>query len=129
MTFAFKDAGVRVSNGFGKPFQLVAYADEGFRGTPAYGYSLRHGAGDPPAVISLSQPGADLSNLRLYRMDQYGTGWQEATCQGYEIQRFPLDSMILAPVCQAGTFVFAATTPEIAVGEKVYLPLLRKSGQ
>ena len=66
--FALQDAAVQTSvSTTGKPFELIPYRGEGFGGDPEYGFALKPREADPPAVISLSQAGANLDRLKLYR--------------------------------------------------------------
>jgi hypothetical protein len=130
VTFALNDANVAVVNGAVEPFAFVAYAGEGLRRKPDYSFALTQGPDDPPGAIGLTLPGVDVAGLKLYRATiEAGTSWEEVSCGSYQTNRFRGQGRIVAPVCKTGVFVFAETTPEIAVGEKVYLPLLNKSGQ
>jgi hypothetical protein len=113
--FELQDAGLSVANAVGKPFELVAYAGEAFRQEPDYGLPLKPGATDPPAVIGLAQSETDVAGLKLYRaMDTSGISWEEATCSGYQIQRFPDENLIYVPIDQTGIFVFSEAPPESA---------------
>jgi PKD repeat protein len=47
-------------------------------------------------------------------MDTSGTSWEEATCSGYQIQRFPDENLIYVPIDQAGIFVFSEEHPASA---------------
>jgi PKD repeat protein len=110
--FELQDAALVVPGADGKPFELVAYEGDEFRENPNYDFPLKPGNSDPPAVIALAQSDVNVANLKLYRaLDDMGTNWTEATCPGYQIQRFPDENLILVPVCQAGIFVFSSTAP------------------
>ena len=66
--------------------------------------------------------GMDEANLRLFRRS---VGWQEATCAGYAIERFPEDNYIVVPVCQAGVFALSVETPSETW--PMFLPLVLKN--
>jgi hypothetical protein len=60
----------------------------------------------------------DEASLTLYRLGD--GGWEEATCSGYLVLRFPEDNLIAVPVCRTGVFA-------LGVGEtNVHLPLVLK---
>jgi PKD repeat protein len=110
--FELQDSALVVPGADGKPFELVAYEGDEFREDPNYDFPLTPGNSDPPAVIALAQSDVSVANLKLYRaLDDMGVNWTEATCPGYQIQRFPDENLILVPVCQAGIFVFSSTAP------------------
>jgi hypothetical protein len=63
-------------------------------------------------------PGMDEADLKLYHLGS--SGWEEATCPGYDLVRFPDDYRLAVPICQTGTFVLTDQQPE----NKIYLPLV-----
>ncbi len=92
-----------------------------FGGKPIEGFSLKPEPHDPPAVITVAYDesdiaGRDADKLRLYR--QTLSGWEDATCAGYQVQRFPGDGVIAVPVCQTRTSVLSGE----ALRSFVYLP-------
>jgi hypothetical protein len=76
-----------------------------------------------PGVIAISYADADIIgkdevNLTLFRRLTSGDIWEEATCPGYQIHRFPEDNLVAVPVCQTGTFVLSDERPT----QFIYLP-------
>ena len=93
----------------GNPFQLAAYRGSNDAGwtAPVEGLTLQPDPEGPPPVIAVSYSdddiaGVDEANLRLFHVTSHD--WEEATCSGYAIERFPEDNLIAVPVCQTGVF-------------------------
>jgi hypothetical protein len=130
--FELKDSSLSVSSIVGEPFELLAYqGSSGGWNKPINDFNLRPQADDPPAVIAIAYDDADIAgmteaNLLLYRFST--SGWEEATCTGYAIERFPEDNLIIIPVCQTGVFALSTETPVTEVWS-IFLPLALKDGQ
>jgi len=126
--FDVRDAHLEDVLSVGHPFEVVAFqgSDTKMWGEPIENFSLKPGLHDPPAVITVAYDetdiaGRDADKLRLYR--QTLSGWEDATCAGYRVQRFPDDGVIAVPVCQTGTFVLS----DEALRSFVYLPAVFRS--
>jgi hypothetical protein len=100
----------------GVPFRLDAYVGQE---EPESGLQLK----PVPGVIAISYAdtdiiGKDEATLTLFRRLTNGDIWEEATCPGYQIHRFPEDNLVAVPVCKTGTFVLS----DEALRSFVYLP-------
>jgi hypothetical protein len=123
--FDVRDAHLEDVLAVGHPFEVVAFqgSDTKMWGEPIESFSLKPGPHDPPAVITVSYAdtdiiGKDEANLTLFRRLTNGHIWEEATCLGYQIHRFPEDNLVAVPVCQTGTFALLDEAPQ----SSVYLP-------
>jgi hypothetical protein len=100
-------------------------ADNGKWGEAAQGF----GGVDrtvPPAMVMVQYSASDVahldeSTLKLYYLDSEGV-WEDASVNCGPVQRFPAQKMILAPVCQTGTFSLMGTQIKFPA----YLPIMRK---
>jgi len=126
--FDVRDARLEDVLAIGHPFEVVAFqgSDTEMWGEPIENFSLKPGPHDPPAVITVAYDetaiaGRDADKLRLYR--QTSSGWADATCAGYRVQRFPDDGVIAVPVCQTGTFALLDEAPT----QFIYLPAVFRS--
>ncbi len=125
--FELKGSSLSVPSIVGEPFELLAYqGSSGGWDTPINDFDLKPQADDPPTVIAIAYNDADIAgmdeaNLCLFRLST--NGWQEATCAGYAIERFPEDNLIAVPVCQAGVFALSAEILE----SFTFLPLVLRN--
>jgi hypothetical protein len=107
-----------------KPFKLAVYWGSMGWEKERPDYDLGLGPDDPPVVIMLERAGAhatslDQDDVVLYRLGD--DGWEEATCPGYQVYRFPDDNVTVVPICQTGVFVF--TEPFTGI----FLPLVLRN--
>jgi hypothetical protein len=106
----------------GVPVQVLAYS--GGKKDPTAGATFTPN----PAMLQVTYadkallPGMKEGGLKLYR--QKGSTWEEVTCPGSSIQRFPDYNLIVFPVCKVGTFVLNDRLPTNK--SYVYLPVLKK---
>jgi hypothetical protein len=126
--FDLQDAKLSVTGIAGKAFEVLAYRGEGNWDNPEESYSFRARPDDPPAVMTLSYAdrdiaGMDESSLTLWRLAR--TGWEEATCLGYESHRFTDGNLLAVPLCEASVFALSDQRP-IAEHE-IYSPLVLRS--
>ena len=123
--FELKDATLAVGSVVGNPFELVAYLGS-LDWDAKEGFSLKPD-GTPPAVIAIAYADADVAGyneslLQLYRLGS--SGWEEATCPGYDLIRFPADNRLVVPICQTSTFVLNDQQP--VMQRFIYLPAVSR---
>ena len=130
VNFVLRDSPLRVSGQVvGRPFELVAVAEQNPTPTPNLDYQLRpYDGNNPPAAIAVHGYGASGADMKLYRETQVqgSSVWQEATCSTYAVQRVAATDDILVPVCKTGAYVLSATTPTTLPPNAVFLPMLSR---
>ncbi len=115
--FDLRDTLIGMGNVMGNPFELAAYIGSSPTDpwtTPIANYPLRPGDLNPPAALAIAYGNPDLgnfdeNNLTLYR--KTNTGWVDAACAGYAVQRFTSDNLLVVPICQAGIFALSMGGP------------------
>jgi hypothetical protein len=114
--FDFQDALLGMGGVVGNPFELAAYIGSATNPWENVipNYDLRPGELYPTAAIVIGYGNSDIAgmsedNLQLLR--KTNAGWENATCQGYAVQRFVEDNLLVVPICETGIFALSVGTP------------------